>query len=144
MEKSFIGIKEIQEVIPHRYPMLLIDRIIDLKDGEYVIATKAVSYNEPFFSGHYPDRPIMPGVLIVEALAQAGAYALLSDQANKGKTPLFAGINKARFKRQVLPGDLLELKVQFADQRRGFGKGYGQAKVDGELACKCELLFYLD
>ena len=139
-----IGIKEIQEVIPHRHPMLLVDRIDQYVPGSHILGTKAVTYNEPFFKGHYPHRPIMPGVLIVEALAQVGAYGLLSDEANKGKTPLFAGIDKARFKRQVIPGDILSLRVEFADQRKGFGKAKATATVNGKIACQCELLFYLD
>lgn len=139
-----MNINDIKAVIPHRYPMLLVDRIDEVETGVYAIGRKAVSFNESFFQGHYPERPIMPGVLIIEALAQVGAYALLSDPENKGKTPLFAGINKARFKRQVEPGDVLELKIEFLKQRRNVGIGIGTASVDGDLACKCELMFYLD
>ncbi|MDO5690598.1 MAG: 3-hydroxyacyl-ACP dehydratase FabZ [Tissierellia bacterium] len=136
-------INQIKEIIPHRHPFLLVDKVIDGEVGSFAVGVKAVSYNEPYFVGHYPEKPVMPGVLIVEALAQVGAIALLSEEESAGKTPLFAGINKARFKRQVQPGDLLTLRCELIKKRGPVGVGKGTATVDGELACECELMFYL-
>lgn len=139
-----MDINKIKEVIPHRYPMLLIDRVDEIEIGKSAKGVKALSYNEAFFQGHYPERPVMPGVLIVEALAQLGAVALLSMEEYKDTTPLFAGIDKARFKKQVVPGDLLELEVTLERFRGPIGFGKGLAQVDGEVACECQLMFYLD
>lgn len=132
---------EIQEVIPHRYPFLLIDKIIDGEKGKWALGIKNVSQNEYFFNGHFPDHHVMPGVLIIEALAQVGAVAILSLEENKGKTAFFAGIKSAKFKRQVIPGDQLTLECRLDRVRRGIGFGKAIAKVDGELACSAELIF---
>ncbi len=133
----------IQQIIPHRYPFLLVDRIVELEPGSRAVGLKNVSVNEPFFAGHFPGYPVMPGVLIVEALAQVGAVAMLAGGGHAGKLALFAGIDKVRFKRQVRPGDTLRLDVQIGQLRRGIGTGTGSATVDGELACRGEIMFAL-
>lgn len=132
---------EIQNIIPHRYPFLLIDQIESYEPGKGAVGYKCVTINEPFFQGHFPGNPIMPGVLIVEALAQVGAVALMSHEKNKGKLAVFAGIDEVRFKRQVVPGDVLRLEVEIHTFRRGIGKGAATAYVDGEIACKGTLMF---
>ena len=134
---------EIMRIIPHRYPFLLIDRVLELEPGKRVVAIKNVSANEPQFTGHFPERPIMPGVLMVEALAQAGAVAVLSLPEHAGKLALFAGIDNVRFKRQVRPGDTLRLEVELQQIRRGIGMGSGTASVEGELACRGDIMFAL-
>ncbi len=138
-----LDINQIKDIIPHRHPFLLVDRIDDYEEGVYARGVKSVSYNEPFFAGHYPQMPVMPGVLIIEALAQVGAIAILTLDDMKGKTPLFAGINKARFKRQVVPGDRLELKTELTKRRGNIGIGQAVATVEDELVCECELMFYI-
>jgi len=132
---------QIQEIIPHRYPMLLVDQIVKLEQGVSATGIKAVSAGEPFFQGHFPQEHVMPGVLIIEALAQTGAVALLSQDSFKGKTAYFAGINKARFKRKVIPGDVLTLEVEIIKLRGPIGIGKATATVDGKLACDAELMF---
>ena len=112
-----MDIKEIMETIPHRQPFLLIDRIEELEPGKRAVGKKCVSYNEPFFNGHFPQEPVMPGVLILEALAQTGAVAILSQPENKGKTVYFGGIDKAKFKRKVVPGDVLTLELEIIKQK---------------------------
>lgn len=136
-----LDIDAIKEIIPHRYPFLLIDRVEELVEGERAVGIKNVTANEPFFPGHFPEYPVMPGVLIVEALAQVGAVALLSVEDNKGKLALFAGIDKVRFKRQVRPGDTLRLEVRITRSRGAIGFGEAVATVDGEVACSGELMF---
>lgn len=136
-----LEINEIKKILPHRYPFLLVDKVEYLEEGVKVIAYKNVTANEEFFQGHYPEYPIMPGVLIVEALAQTGAIALLTKEEFKGKTPLFAGINKARFKKQVIPGDVLKLEVEIIKLKGPVGIGKGTATVDGKIACSGEILF---
>ena len=138
-----LDIKEIKEILPHRYPMLLIDRVIemDIEEKLYVKGYKNVSANEAFFQGHYPEEPIMPGVLQIEALAQAGAVAILSMEKFKGKTPLFAGTNKVRFKNKVVPGDRLDLYCEIVKLKGPIGVGKGVATVDGKVACEAEILF---
>lgn len=131
----------IRKIIPHRYPFLLVDRIDMLEPGRSAGGIKNVSANEQFFQGHFPDYPVMPGVLIVEAIAQVGAIALLSLEEYAGRIAFFAGINNVRFKRQVRPGDTLNLEVELKQVRRGIGSGDGTATVDGELACKGEFMF---
>ena len=132
---------QIQAIIPHRHPMLLVDQIIELTPSKSATGIKAVSAGEPFFQGHFPSEHVMPGVLIIEALAQTGAVALLSQDGFKGKTAYFAGINKARFKRKVIPGDTLELAVEITKIRGPIGMGEARATVNGELACSAELMF---
>lgn len=138
-----LDVKEIKEILPHRYPMLLIDRVIemDIEEKLYVKGYKNVSANEAFFQGHYPEEPIMPGVLQIEALAQAGAVAILSMEKFKGKTPLFAGTNKVRFKNKVVPGDRLDLYCEIVKLKGPIGVGKGVATVDGKVACEAEILF---
>ena len=131
----------IRKIIPHRYPFLLVDRIVELEPGERASGFKNVTANEEFFQGHFPHYPVMPGVLIVEAIAQVGAVALLSLDEHEGKIAFFAGINNVRFKRQVKPGDTLKLEVELKQVRRGIGSGEGVATVDGEIACKGEFMF---
>ncbi len=133
----------IRKIIPHRYPFLLVDRIVELTPGERAVGIKNVSANEPFFQGHFPDYPVMPGVLIVEAIAQVGAVAMLSLPELTGQIALFAGIEKVRFKRQVKPGDTIRLEVEMGKIRRSIGTGTGTATVDGEIACKGEFMFAL-
>lgn len=136
-----MDIKEIQEIIPHRYPFLLIDKIVEFEPGKRAVGVKNVTINEPFFQGHFPDYPVMPGVLIIEALAQVGAVAVLGMEANQGKIALFAGIDKLRIRRQVQPGDVLTLELELTRMRGPIGKGKGIAKVDGEVAVEGELMF---
>ncbi|NLW21738.1 MAG: 3-hydroxyacyl-ACP dehydratase FabZ [Tissierellia bacterium] len=142
--RNILEIKDIMAIIPHRYPFLLIDKVEISVPGEKGIGYKNVTINEPFFQGHFPDMPIMPGVLIVEAMAQVGAVVLLSMEKYKGKTPYFAGINKVRFKRKVIPGDLLRMEVEIIKIRGSIGIGKGTAFVDDELAAEGELLFAIE
>ena len=132
---------EIKKIIPHRYPFLLIDKVTDMKPGVWVEAIKCVSANEMYFMGHFPQKQIMPGVLIIEALAQAGAVAILSMPQNKGKVAVFGGIKNCRFRRQVTPGDVLHLYCEISQIRGSVGFGRAVAKVDGEIAVQGEITF---
>jgi 3-hydroxyacyl-[acyl-carrier-protein] dehydratase len=134
---------QIRAIIPHRYPFLLVDRIVELEVGQRAVGLKNVTANEPFFQGHFPDYPVMPGVLIVEAMAQVGAVAILAEESSRGKLALFAGIDGVRFKRQVKPGDTLRMEVTLGQLRRNVGTGMAVATVDGEVACRGELTFVL-
>jgi 3-hydroxyacyl-[acyl-carrier-protein] dehydratase len=134
---------QIMRILPHRYPFLLIDRVLELEHGKRVVAVKNITANEPQFTGHFPDRPIMPGVLMVEAMAQAGAVAVLSLPENRGKLALFAGIDECRFKRTVLPGDTLLIKVEVEKLQRLFGRARVSASVDGEIAVEAMLSFVI-
>ena len=136
-----LDIQQIKEIIPHRYPFLLVDKVIEKEEGKRVVGIKNVSINEPFFAGHFPDYPVMPGVLILEALAQVGAIAVLDMEENKGKIGFLAGVDKCRFKRQVKPGDQLELEVEIIRMKGSIGKGKGIAKIDGEIAVEAEIMF---
>lgn len=138
-----LTIEEIKEIIPHRYPMLLIDRVEELEAGKSIKAKKNVSVNEPFFQGHFLHEPVMPGVLIVEAMAQAGAVALLSMEEFKGKTAYFGGIDKAKFRKKVVPGDTLVLEVELTKVRSSAGCGKGIAYVDGKKVAEAELTFMI-
>jgi 3-hydroxyacyl-[acyl-carrier-protein] dehydratase len=133
--------EQIEEILPHRDPFLFLDEVMVLEPGARVVARKQVREDEWFLTGHFPGRPIMPGVIIVEAMAQAGAVAVLADEANRGKLALFAGINDVRFKRMVLPGDELELTCELERMRGPVGRGKATATVDGELAARGTLTF---
>jgi 3-hydroxyacyl-[acyl-carrier-protein] dehydratase len=138
-----IDAEGIQRILPHRYPFLLVDRVIELDPPHRAVGIKQVTVNEPFFQGHFPGYPVMPGVLIVEAMAQVGGVAVLSSEDYQDKLALFAGIDNARFKRQVRPGDTLRLEVELQQIRRGIGMGSGTATVEGELACRGDIMFAL-
>ncbi len=138
-----LDVKQIMEIIPQRAPFLMIDRVEEYTPGESAIAYKNVCINEWYFEGHFPGNPIMPGVLITEALAQTGAIAILSEKENKGKNALFGGIDKLRFKRQVVPGDILKLEVKIIKKKGPIGVGEAIATVNGEVAVKGELTFAL-
>ncbi|EUW04430.1 3-hydroxyacyl-ACP dehydratase FabZ, partial [Staphylococcus aureus] len=139
--ETIFDYNQIKQIIPHRQPFLLIDKVVEYEEGQRCVAIKQVSGNEPFFQGHFPEYAVMPGVLITEALAQTGAVAILNSEENKGKIALFAGIDKCRFKRQVVPGDTLTLEVEITKIKGPIGKGNAKATVDGQLACSCELTF---
>ena len=136
-----LNVQEIQNIIPHRYPFLLVDKVLEVEEGKRVVGMKNVTINEPFFQGHFPEYPVMPGVLIVESLAQVGAIAMLQKEENKGKLGFLAGVDKCRFKRQVKPGDELKLEVEITRLKGAIGKGKGRATVDGEVACEAEIMF---
>lgn len=138
-----LDINQIKEIIPHRYPFLLVDKIIEIEEGQRAIGIKNVTANEEFFNGHFPEFPVMPGVLIVEALAQVGAVAMLKKEENKGRLAFFTGIDNCRFKKQVIPGDQLRLEVEMTRVRGSIGKGKGVATVDGVLVCELEMMFAL-
>lgn len=136
-----LNIKEIQEILPHRYPFLLVDKIESLEPGIKAVGYKNVTMNEYFFQGHFPQEPVMPGVLIIEALAQTGAVAMLSVDEFKGKIGYFAGIDKAKFRKKVVPGDTLRLEVKIIRRRGPVGVGKAIAYVDGKKAAEAELSF---
>ena len=133
--------EQIQTIIPHRPPFLFLDRVESIVSGQSIVAYKDVSMDEPHFQGHFPEEPVMPGVLIVEALAQAGAVVLLSEPEYQGRIAYFAGIDKARFKRKVVPGDTLKLVVEIDRMKGTIGKGHGKAYVGDELACSVGITF---
>lgn len=138
---SVLTTSQIMEIIPHRQPFLLIDTVEELEPGVRAVAKKCVSYNEPYFNGHFPGNPVMPGVLIIEALAQTGAVAILGMEENRGKTAYFAGINSAKFKQKVVPGDVLILETEIIKQKGPIGVGKATAKVNDKVVCMAELTF---
>jgi len=138
-----LDIKQIMDIIPHRPPFLLIDRILEVEEGKRAVGIKNVTMNEPFFTGHFPQYPVMPGVLIVEALAQVGTVAILMVEANRGKIGFFAGIDNFRFRGQVTPGDTLTLEVEITRLKGMIGKGQATAKVDGKVVAEGEIMFAL-
>lgn len=138
---SLYTAKEIMDIIPHRYPFLLIDTIEELEPGVKALGKKCVSMNEPYFQGHFPGNPVMPGVLIIEALAQVGAVAILSQPEWKGRTAYFAGIDKAKFRQKVMPGDVLMLEMEIIKVKGPVGVGKATATVNGKVAASAELTF---
>ncbi|MFC7440038.1 3-hydroxyacyl-ACP dehydratase FabZ [Laceyella putida] len=136
-----LDVKQIQEIIPHRYPFLLVDQIVECDPGKRAVGIKNVTVNESFFQGHFPDYPVMPGVLIIEALAQVGAVIVLGLEENKGKLAFFAGIDNVRFREQVKPGDTLTLEVEMIRLRGSVGKGKGVARVGDKVVAEGELMF---
>ena len=135
---------QIEEILPHREPFLLIDEIVELEPGQHAVARKRVRDDEWYLGGHFPGRAVMPGVLIVEALAQTGAVAVLSEEENRGRIAFFGGIDDCRFKRVVEPGDTLDLRCELERLRGPIGRGKAEARVDGELACKATLTFVVE
>ena len=140
---NHLNVKQIEEILPHRHPFLLVDAIEDYVPGEYAVGYKCVTFREDFFCGHFPQEPVMPGVLIIEALAQTGAVAILSKEENKGKIAYFGGIDKCRFKQKVVPGDKLRLETRIIKQKGPVGIGEAIATVDGKVAAKAELTFMI-
>lgn len=138
-----MDINEIMSIIPHRQPFLLIDRVEELVEGKSIVATKNVTYNEPFFAGHFPQEPVMPGVLQVEAMAQAGAVAIMSMEEFKGKTGYFGGIKNVKFKRKVVPGDVLRIELEIDKMKRNIGIGHGTAYVGDEVACQVDQFMFI-
>lgn len=138
-----MNIEEIMSILPHRYPFLLVDRIIELVPGQKAVGIKNVTINEPYFAGHFPGRPIMPGVLMIEAIAQVGACALLSEEKYRGKLAFLAGVDHVRFKRQAFPGDTLEICTELTSIRANIGKGKGKITINNQLVCGGEFLFAL-
>ena len=138
-----LGIKEIEAILPHRHPFLMIDRIDELEPGMRAVGIKAVTFHEEFFAGHFPGEPVMPGVLILEALAQVGAVAILSVEGNKGKTAFFGGVDNVRFRRKVVPGDVLTLTCEIIRTRGNVGVGTALASVNGERAVTAEMTFVI-
>jgi 3-hydroxyacyl-[acyl-carrier-protein] dehydratase len=136
-----LDIKQIQEIIPHRHPFLLVDYIEDYEPGQYAVGYKCVTYREDFFKGHFPEHPVMPGVLTVEALAQVGAVAILSEEKNKGKTAYFGGIQKCKFRGMVIPGDKIKLETNIIKSKGPVGIGQAAASVDGKVVVSAELTF---
>lgn len=139
--KMELNSNQIQEILPHRYPFLMVDKITDFEPGKWAKGIKCVSANEMQFLGHFPQQHVMPGVLILEALAQTGAVALLAEEENKGKIALFGGVKKARFRKQVVPGDLIELSCDIITRKGPVGVGEAVATVNGEIAVNAEISF---
>ena len=136
-----MNIEEIMQILPHRYPFLMIDRLLELVPGRKAVGIKNISINEPYFAGHFPAKPVMPGVLMIEAMAQVGACALLSDDKFKGRLAYLAGVDKIRFRRMAIPGDCLHITTELITVKGTIGKGRGEITDDGKLVCGGEFLF---
>ncbi len=138
---NHLDINQIKEILPQRHPFLFVDYIVDYEPGKYAVGYKCVTYREDFFEGHFPQEPVMPGVLIIEALAQTGAVAILSQEENKGKLVYFRGIDKCKFRGKVVPGDKLRLETELIRQKGPVGVGSAKASVDGQVVASAELTF---
>ncbi|MGI6420742.1 MAG: 3-hydroxyacyl-ACP dehydratase FabZ [Syntrophomonadaceae bacterium] len=138
-----MNIQEIMRILPHRYPFLLLDRIVELRPGKMAVGIKNISINEPYFAGHFPGQPIMPGVMMIEAMAQVGACALLADELFQGQLAYLAGVDRIRFKRLVIPGDTLTIRTELNNIKGKIGKGKGEVKVDQQVVCAGEFIFAL-
>ena len=136
-----LGVKEIRDILQHRYPFLMIDRVEEVVEGKSAKGYKNVTINEPFFNGHFPEYPVMPGVLILEALAQMGAVCILSKEEFRGKIGFLVGANKVKWKKQVMPGDKLDLEIEITKLKGSIGVGEGRATVDGKIVCQGEIMF---
>lgn len=140
---SELDIKQIRSVLPHRYPFLFVDRVIEVERGKRAVALKCVTIDEPFFAGHFPEYPVMPGVLIAEALAQTAAFCVMGGDGLKDRLPLLVGLDNFRFRRQVVPGDVLRLEAELVQLRRISGRAHGRALVDGQVAAEGDILFVI-
>jgi len=140
---GMMDINEIKQLLPHRYPFLLVDRVLELEPGQRIVAIKNVTANEDFFNGHFPQKPVMPGVLIIESMAQAAGIAMLAQEQHKGKIPYFTGIDNARFRKPVVPGDQLRIEVEVLKIRGSVGRVFAKATVDGQIVSEAELMFAL-
>lgn len=138
-----MDISEIKKLLPHRYPFLLVDRVLEYEPNRRIVAIKNVTSNEEFFNGHFPQRPVMPGVLIIESLAQVAGLAMLTEEEHRGKIPYFTGIDNARFRRPVIPGDQLRLEVEVLRVKGNFGRAAAKATVEGQVVAEAELMFVL-
>jgi 3-hydroxyacyl-[acyl-carrier-protein] dehydratase len=138
-----IDINEIKKILPHRYPFLLVDRVLELVPNQRIVALKNVTVNENFFNGHFPSKPVMPGVLIIESMAQAAGLVMLSQEEHKGKIPYFTGIDNARFRRPIVPGDQIIIEVDVLKVRGNVGRVKAVAKIDNQIATEAELMFIL-
>ncbi|HEX2953184.1 MAG TPA: 3-hydroxyacyl-ACP dehydratase FabZ [Bacillota bacterium] len=138
-----MDIGEIKKLLPHRYPFLLVDRVLEYEPNRRIVAIKNVTANEEFFNGHFPQKPVMPGVLIIESLAQVAGLAMLAEEEHRGKIPYFTGIDSARFRRPVIPGDQLRLEVEVLRIKGNFGRAAAKATVDGQVVAEAELMFVL-
>jgi 3-hydroxyacyl-[acyl-carrier-protein] dehydratase len=138
-----VDIGEIKKLLPHRYPFLLVDRVLEYEPNRRIVAIKNVTANEEFFNGHFPQKPVMPGVLIIESLAQVAGLAMLAEEEHRGKIPYFTGIDNARFRRPVIPGDQLRLEVEVLRIKGNFGRAAAKATVDGQVVAEAELMFVL-
>src|SRR3712207_6337867 len=144
VNRKSLNVEEIKSIIPHRHPFLIIDRVVDMKVGKWIKAQKCITATEPWFTGHFPNHNVMPGVLMVEAMAQAGAVAILSMEEYKGKLAFFSGIKEAKFRKQVVPGDRLDIEVEIVKMRRNYGMGRGRITCDSQVCVEAEISFFIE